>query len=405
MYNYSAEELNSLNLLQLKTIAKKLNLGNLKKNQDKKYLVSLILNHLRNEKERVFKFTDNPCSIPFNTCVRTQIKGYKKKEDIIELARRCGVTDFSGTRKDICQRIADKFAENQAAAGGGAENQAAAGGGAEEAKEANQNEDEDEDEDEDENEQTLMKLTGEKLKDMLKRRGIKKLLPTKKDEMVSYLMAQKNENICDIESKKFCKKPLVCDLEHKLCVNKPRRTRGVSTEEINNYLFLGKNKELENVRKLLEKMAQEAEAAAEAAAQAAQDAAQAAEAAQAAAQAAQDAQEAQDEAYAAASGLGVGVEEQKDEVGDAAWVDQNYGGGTDSDSDQAEAAGWPDQNQAQAAGWPEQKAEAASDSESDQDGDVDGVEALLKELNETSSENLTDLNKLQKSILKCLGLL
>jgi hypothetical protein len=92
-------ELYNLPVGKLKEIAEKYEISgrSLYKTSNKDELAKKILTAIKNKGKDTLN-----CSINQNTC---EGSSKYKKADIIELARKCGVTDLSGTRKDICTRI------------------------------------------------------------------------------------------------------------------------------------------------------------------------------------------------------------------------------------------------------------------------------------------------------------
>jgi hypothetical protein len=181
-------ELKKLNITALKALAKnyKVPKYNQYKVSDKDDLINVILKITKSpKKSSKKKVSTKPkvelnCDIPNNTCEKS---AKYKKADIEELAKKCGVTNLKGTRKELCQRIANVL--NQTTV----------------------EEDSDTDEEleqcvpivttEDElcfdnnSKEQLLSKKGAELKELLDQAGVSKGKPTKKNDIVEYLCAIK----------------------------------------------------------------------------------------------------------------------------------------------------------------------------------------------------------------------
>jgi hypothetical protein len=211
------------------------------------------------------------CNIPQKTC-ETSTKKYKKP-DILALAKKCGVTNLEGTRKDLCVRIAAKMAgmvqpepvpvvvpepvpvvvpepvpvvvpepvpvvvpepvpvvvpePAPVPVGPGCY-----GGKTYE---------------------ELIKLKVDELRELMNKADIMKNRPTNKQDMAAYLCAVQQNGRCDPEKGVDCDGDLVCDAQAKVCLDRELAAkRKQEIVQINGKTIVGTPAAIAQLRKKLE---------------------------------------------------------------------------------------------------------------------------------------------------------
>ncbi len=187
------------------------------------------------------------CNMPQKTC---ETSSKYKKNDILDLAKRCGVTDLGGTRKDLCARIAARMAagvvpeppepepvvpepvvpEPEPVVPEPVGPDCYGGKTYEE----------------------LIKLKVDELRELMNKADIMKNKPSDKKGMAAYLCAVKQNGRCDPEKGVDCDGDLVCDAQAKVCLNKELAAqRNQEIVEINGKTIVGTKASINQLRKKL----------------------------------------------------------------------------------------------------------------------------------------------------------
>jgi hypothetical protein len=174
------------------------------------------------------------CSIKNSVC--EQSSKYKKA-DILDLAKRCGVTDLTGTRKDLCARIAGALASGSSPdsppivikSTEDTEIDRCYGGDTRE---------------------DLLKLRVEELKKLLKQYSIESA-PTNKDGMADYLCAAKENGRCKAGFVD-CDGDMVCDADANVCLSEEiANKRNLQSMIWNGKKIIGTNASINILKKKL----------------------------------------------------------------------------------------------------------------------------------------------------------
>jgi hypothetical protein len=202
------------------------------------------------------------CNIPQKTC---ETSSKYKKNDILDLAKRCGVTDFSGTRKDLCARIAAKMAAGVVPEPPEPEPPVPEppvpepeppvpeppvpeppapeppvvpvgpdcyGGKTYE---------------------ELIEMKVDELRVLMDQAKILKNRPTNKKDMAAYLCAVQQNGRCDPENNVNCDGDLVCDVQAKVCLDRELAAkRNQQIVQINGKTIVGTPAAIAQLRKKLE---------------------------------------------------------------------------------------------------------------------------------------------------------
>lgn len=194
------------------------------------------------------------CNMPQKTC---ETSSKYKKNDILDLAKRCGVTDLGGTRKDLCARIAARMAagvvpeppepvvvvpepepvvvvpepEPVVVVPEPVGPDCYGGKTYEE----------------------LIKLKVDELRELMNKADIMKNRPTNKQDMAAYLCAVQQNGRCDPEKGVNCDGDLVCDAQAKVCLDRELAgRRNQEIVQINGKTIVGTPAAIAQLRKKLE---------------------------------------------------------------------------------------------------------------------------------------------------------
>ena len=178
------------------------------------------------------------CNMPQKTC---ETSSKYKKNDIMDLAKRCGVTNLSGTRKELCARIAAKMAAGVVPepvplpspepvplpVGPGCYGRKTY--------------------------EELIEMKVDELRELMNKAEIMKNRPSKKQDMAAYLCAVQQNGRCDPEKGVDCNGNLVCDVQAKVCLDRDLAARrNQEIVEINGKTIVGTPAAITQLRKKLE---------------------------------------------------------------------------------------------------------------------------------------------------------
>ena len=186
------------------------------------------------------------CNMPQKTC---ETSSKYKKNDILDLAKRCGVTDLGGTRKDLCARIAARMAagvvpeppepvpvvvpEPEPVVVVPVPVGPDCYGG--------------------KTYEELIKLKVDELRELMNKADIMKNRPTNKQDMAAYLCAVQQNGRCDPEKGVNCDGDLVCDAQAKVCLDRELAgRRNQEIVQINGKTIVGTPAAIAQLRKKLE---------------------------------------------------------------------------------------------------------------------------------------------------------
>ena len=181
------------------------------------------------------------CDMPQKTC---EGSSKYKKGDILELAKKCGVTNLEGTRKELCARIAAKMAAGVVPEPEPPEPEPPVpeppepvGPDCYDGKTYEQ----------------LIKMKVDELRVLMNKAEILKNKKINKKDMTDYLCAVQQNGRCDPENDINCDGDLVCDVEAKVCLDRELAAkRNQQIVEINGKTIVGTPKAIAQLRKKLE---------------------------------------------------------------------------------------------------------------------------------------------------------
>ena len=178
------------------------------------------------------------CDIPQKTC---ETSSKYKKNDIMDLAKRCGVTNLSGTRKELCARIAAKMVAGvvpePAPEPAPEPVPLPVGPGCYGGKTY----------------QELIEMKVDELRKLMNKAEIMENRPSKKQDMAAYLCAVQQNGRCDPEKGVDCDGDLVCDAQAKVCLGRDiAARRNQEIVQINGKTIVGTPAAIAQLRKKLE---------------------------------------------------------------------------------------------------------------------------------------------------------